>query len=147
MMKAFATAILCGLAALTQSAALVRAQTTATLDIVVTGLRTDQGQVMLSLHQKAEGFPGNNAYRQQLVSIQGGVARFSYSDLPIGSYAVAIIHDENGNRKMDTNWLGLPKEGWGASRDPRPSMRGPRFEEAVFELKAPRQEVRLSVKY
>ncbi len=124
------------------------AQTTASLTIRVTGLRSDQGQVMLSLHNQDKGFPGGKpAVRQQVLPIRQGVATVTLGDLPPGRYAVAVIHDENGNGKMDTNWMGLPKEGWGASRDPRPSMRGPRYDESAFELKAPTQEVSLSVKY
>ena len=123
-------------------------QSGASLTVRVTGLRSDRGQVMLSLHNQDQGFPGGKpAVRQQVLGISRGVASVTLADLPPGRYALAVIHDENGNGKMDTNWMGLPKEGWGASRDPRPTMRGPRFDESAFELKGPTQEVSFSIKY
>jgi uncharacterized protein (DUF2141 family) len=30
-----------------------------------------------------------------------------------GKYAIAVIHDENCNGKLDTNMFGIPKEGYG----------------------------------
>jgi uncharacterized protein (DUF2141 family) len=47
---------------------------------------------------------------------------------------VSIAHDMNGNRKVDTNFLGLPSEQWGVSRNIRPTLRAPRFEGAVFKI-------------
>ena len=55
-------------------------------------------------------------------------------NLAPGTYAVAALHDENNNNKMDTHWYGKPKEGSGASNDPRPKMRAPKFGEAKFDL-------------
>jgi uncharacterized protein (DUF2141 family) len=52
--------------------------------------------------------------------------------LPPGRYAVSVYLDENGNRKLDTNWLGMPKEAVGVSNNPRGRMGPPRFEDSVF---------------
>ena len=41
-----------------------------------------------------------------------------------------VLHDMNGNKKMDTNWVGLPKEGWGGTRNKKPTMRAPYWKEA-----------------
>lgn len=56
--------------------------------------------------------------------------------MPSGRHAVAIGHDLNGNQRVDTNFLGMPKEAWGVSRNPRPALRAPRFDEAAFEVSA-----------
>ncbi len=52
-----------------------------------------------------------------------------------GTYAVAVMDDANGNGKLDTSWLGAPTEGWGVSRNAKPAMRAPRFDECAVELK------------
>jgi uncharacterized protein (DUF2141 family) len=87
----------------------------------------------LSLEVKAHGFRGEgNAhvllYAQgqklklncrdcphQTLSIKQGACRFRFEGLAPGSYAVLVYHDENNNGKLDTNALGMPKEGVGTS--------------------------------
>jgi uncharacterized protein (DUF2141 family) len=55
------------------------------------------------------------------------------SDLAPGSYAVSVFHDANGNGKLDT-FVGIPKEGYGFSRNPPFRPRAPRFDEAQVDL-------------
>jgi uncharacterized protein (DUF2141 family) len=74
-------------------------------------------------------------------------ARVVWADLAPGVYAVAVLHDENGNGKMDTNILGIPKEGHGASNNPAPKRRPPTFEEAQFTLAGPQQTVEVKLEY
>jgi uncharacterized protein (DUF2141 family) len=67
-------------------------------------------------------------------SIAGGAARVEFPGLAPGAYAVAVYHDENGNGKMDANFLGIPKEPTGASNDAKGKMGPPKFEDARFAL-------------
>ncbi|MFN7191683.1 MAG: DUF2141 domain-containing protein, partial [Rhodospirillales bacterium] len=74
----------------------------------------------------------------------GMVCRFT--DLRPGTYAVSVSHDLNGNRKTDTNFLGIPREDWGVSNNVRPTLRAPTFDEAKIDVQAERVtivEVRL----
>jgi uncharacterized protein (DUF2141 family) len=124
------------------------AQTASSLKITIIGLRSDKGTVMLSMHRTAEGFPGSGkVFKQLTLSIKEGVATTTLSELAAGPYAIAVIHDENGNGKLDTNFMGIPKEGTGASRDPRPKFRAPKFDEAVFQVPAPKNEISLVMGY
>jgi uncharacterized protein (DUF2141 family) len=54
-------------------------------------------------------------------------------DLPAGEYAVQVLHDENDNGKLDTNFMGMPTEGYGFSNNPQ-VMRRAHFDEAKFPL-------------
>ena len=38
--------------------------------------------------------------------------------MPVGSYAASIQHDEDGDGKLKTNFIGIPKEGVGISNNP-----------------------------
>jgi len=67
-----------------------------------------------------------------------------FEGLPPGQYAVSASHDLNGNRKTDTNFIGLPREDWGVSNNVRPAMRPPRFNEAGFAVLAG-QQVRIDI--
>src|SRR4051794_3578034 len=76
------------------------------LTVRVQGLKNDRGQVAVALFASASGFPQRErAVRGQLARIQGGRAQVTLHALRPGTYAVAILHDENGNAKMDFNFL------------------------------------------
>ncbi|RDE06156.1 DUF2141 domain-containing protein [Sphingomonas aracearum] len=66
-------------------------------------------------------------------SVPAGHRALDFAGLPHGDYAVAVIHDENGNAKLDT-FAGVPKEGFGFSRNPRILFGPPRFTAARFTL-------------
>ncbi len=64
-----------------------------------------------------------------------------------GPYAVVVYHDENDNHKFDRNWIGLPIEGFGVSRNPTLFLAPPSFEEAAFEVNGDLTHVEVDVKY
>lgn len=105
------------------------------LQISITNLRNSTGQFLIAVYNGADGFPKKpeKAYRSLVVPTQQ--SRFIIADLPAGQYAVAIIHDENSNGKVDTGGpLGIPKEGIGFSRNPNISFGPPSFDKAAFTL-------------
>jgi uncharacterized protein (DUF2141 family) len=58
------------------------------------------------------------------------------TDLPPGTYAVAVAHDVNVNHKVDKNFMGIPKEQWGMSNNPHALIKAPSFNTAHFEIKS-----------
>lgn len=50
-----------------------------------------------------------------------------------GRYAITVIHDRNGNGRLDTNFLGIPREAVAVSRNPPPRRGPPRFADAAFD--------------
>jgi uncharacterized protein (DUF2141 family) len=124
---------------------------TSTLTVRVTGARNTKGKIGVTLFQDAKSFPDNaaNAIRQQSVEIDPGTlsAQVVFPDLPRGVYAASVLHDENGNGKMDKNFMGVPKEGYGASNNPKKKMRAPTFEEAKFSLNDAEQTIEIKLIY
>lgn len=119
----------------------------AELVVRVSGLSEPLGQVGCSLFSGATGFPLDNATaRVQWLPADAKGVTCRYADLPEGSYAVSIGHDLNGNKRVDTNFIGLPTEQWGVSNNARPSLRAPRFDEAVFKLAPDAKQVFIDVK-
>ncbi len=109
------------------------------LEITVEGIRNDEGNVMVALHDESgrEGFPGaNGAIAAQWMRAAPGSLRFVFLDLPPGQYAVAVFHDENGNDELDTNLLGIPTEGTGFSRNAQGNFGPPSFNDAAVEISA-----------
>jgi len=118
------------------------------LTVKVTGLRNNKGVVGVALFNNPSGFPEfpEQALQSKTAEIKDGAAEVVFHNLTPGTYAVSVRHDENQNGKLDKNFMGIPKEGWGASTNPRPKRRAPKFEEAKFDLSAA-QTIEITVQY
>jgi uncharacterized protein (DUF2141 family) len=105
----------------------------AEIEVTVTGLKSTNGQVGCALFASPEGFPmqAKPGMAQWQKAAPGSVT-CRFQNVQPGDYAVAVSVDTNGNRRTDTNFLGIPKEDWGVSNNVRPKMRAPRFDEAKF---------------
>ncbi|KAA3638342.1 MAG: DUF2141 domain-containing protein [Bacteroidetes bacterium] len=106
----------------------------ASLKILADGFQSDKGQALYMIFENADGFPKNldKAYRSGKMNIQNGQATTNITGLPEGVYAVIIVHDEDKNGKLKTNWIGMPKEGVGNSNNPKGF---PSFSKSSFSLK------------
>lgn len=115
----------------------------ADLNVAVSGLRNQNGQVLIALHDNSASFPNKwtRALAVKRVPSQQGAA-VTFENVAPGRYAVIAVHDEDGNGEMTKTLIGLPVEGFGASNNP--SFFGPpRFGSAVFDL---REDASLSVR-
>jgi uncharacterized protein (DUF2141 family) len=72
--------------------------------------------------------------QQQWTKIEKNETQVIFKNLKSGKYAVRSYHDENNNKKMDTDFLGIPKESWGCSNNVRPHFAAPKFEDMIFVL-------------
>jgi len=116
------------------------------LTIEVKGLKAPYGEVGCSLFASPEGFPmdGSKAETHWML-VQSPTVQCEFRDLTEGEYAFSIAHDQNGNRKVDTNFLGIPLEQWGVSNNVRPLMRAPKFNEAKFLVKKDSSNLKMTV--
>lgn len=107
----------------------------ADLTVRIEGLTQSKGEVSIALFKTGDGFPmdAGKAVCVWLPANVSGVTHQFKGIMP-GTFAVAAAHDLNGNRKLDTNWVGIPKEPWGVSNNVRPALRAPRFSEASFSV-------------
>ena len=122
----------------------------ADLLIEIAGVHSEQGALFAAIHgpESAATFPDDAGavYRVQLPAV-GGMARFTIHDVPLGQYAVAVFHDENGNGDLDANMLGVPTEGYGFSRDAASTFGPPEFGAAAFDLDSEPETVRVTLAY
>ena len=113
------------------------------LTIKVTGIKKNKGDVVCALFKTADGFPMELAKPQTIwLAADTDEVTCKFTDITTGNYAVSVAHDENANKKVDTNFVGMPTEAWGVSNNIRPLMRVPRWHEAQFTLAT--EEKRLS---
>jgi uncharacterized protein (DUF2141 family) len=82
-----------------------------------------------------------------VIKIRDTQARCDFLDIPPGTYALAVIHDEDMNGKLDTNWLGVPTEGYGFSNDAKAWLSAPAFSAASFQYDGQNLELTISLRY
>ncbi|RJQ77512.1 MAG: DUF2141 domain-containing protein [Desulfobacteraceae bacterium] len=103
--------------------------------IEILDIRNSTGTIGCALFESPDGFPFEYlrfATHINALKIQRSQARCDFVDIPPGTYAVAVIHDENMNGKLDTNWLEVPTEGYGFSNNAQPALGPPEFSAAEF---------------
>lgn len=118
------------------------------LSVRLTDLRNTRGRVAVALFDSSERFPDQKgALRGKIAKIEGSRAYVRFEGLKPGTYAVAVLHDENSNDKMDFNLVGMPLEGFGFSNDATVWFGPPSYDSAAFRLPAGGGQVRVKVRY
>ena len=106
------------------------------IHVIVEGIEKNVGQLGILLFEQQDGFPTDErkALQQVLLPLNGTTLRYSFENLPYGTYAVSVMHDANMNDKLDTNFIGIPKEGIGISNNVTSTLSAPKFRDASFVL-------------
>lgn len=110
-------------------------RSTGRLTVVVTDVESGDGKVYCALFDRSEGFPSgpDKALRGVERRARKGRLECRFGPVPAGTYAVAVIHDEDDDGELDTGLVGRPLEPWGVSNNPRGPLFGPpSFEDAAF---------------
>lgn len=107
----------------------------ATLEITFNGLRNNKGIVAVGLHNCPDGWHRKPEFEPNWSKedMKDGVLTVRLEDVEFGTYAFTFMDDEDSNLKMD-KFMGLPREGFGFSRNPHVGMSVPKFEECSFEV-------------
>jgi uncharacterized protein (DUF2141 family) len=123
---------------------------TCTLIAKVVGLRNTKGKVDVLLFRSSAGFPDEPSQAvvdDEHIDPKTLTAQIVFQHVTPGPAAVTVLHDENLNDKLDTNLVGIPREGYGASNNPKKRLRAPTFAEARFSVSRPRETIRIRVMY
>ena len=119
---------------LTFAALLMTRLPTATLQVELSGVRDQRGMIHACLTQSPAHFPDCKSDPAAIMQTIPGTRReLLFRGVAPGRYALAVFHDENANRKLDT-FLGVPREGFGFSRNPTIRFGAPRFDKVTIEL-------------
>jgi uncharacterized protein (DUF2141 family) len=103
-----------------------------TVTMVIEGVPNDKGRVRISVCKKHE-FLGNHCAIHKSVRSKTGTMTF-HMTVPTGTYAIQAFHDENNNGVVDRNWLGIPEENVGFSREDAPLTSSPNFEDVAVSI-------------
>lgn len=127
----------------------VKADFKGKLTVEIDGWKNQTGQICVSVFGSSQGFPSDRrrVVSSQCSKISETTLTFTFDNLKAGSYAVAAIHDQNSDRTLNRNNLGMPTEGFGFSRNPEVRTKAPKFSEAAFVLAGPNTNIQIQLKY
>ncbi|MDX5586163.1 MAG: DUF2141 domain-containing protein [Aureibaculum sp.] len=103
--------------------------------VVIEGVRSDKGKIVIAVFKDQEGFKKKNPVKRVELNkseLEGDEIVLS---LDAGIYGISVLDDENNNNKMDYNFLGMPKEGFGFSNYYHTGLSKPHFDKFKFEIK------------
>ncbi len=106
------------------------------LRILVSNIESDRGEINCLLFANSKGFPQDGEEALAIVTYPAAppLLTCTFPAVEPGRYAVSVMHDENGNKEVDTNFLGFSKEPWGATNNVRPPRRSPTFLESMITV-------------
>ena len=100
----------------------------------ISNLKSNEGQIFISIYNSEDTFLGKG-FKSFVTKIENNSCLVTFENIPNGIYAISFFHDENDNNKMDSNFLGIPKEDYGCSNNAKGFMGPPKWEDAKFEVK------------
>ncbi|WBX75497.1 DUF2141 domain-containing protein [Tenacibaculum ovolyticum] len=109
------------------------AQEKHTITLEFEGIKSNKGSLFVALYNTEDTFlkkPLNGT----IVKIVNKKAIVVLKGISAGVYAVSVFHDINDNKKMDTNFLGIPKEPTGMSNNAKGFMGPPKYKDAKFKV-------------
>jgi len=108
---------------------------THTLSIHISGISKIKGSLFIAIFRATDDFPVfGKQFKGIVKEVDGKTQNYTFDDLPKGEYALAIYQDENRNKILDKNLLGIPTEIYGFSNNARRNFSAPSFQEAKFKL-------------
>ncbi|CAM1347501.1 DUF2141 domain-containing protein [Tenacibaculum insulae] len=104
-----------------------------TITLNFEGIKSNKGDVFVAVYNTKESFL-KTPFKKATVKVIGKKAMVVFNDVRSGIYAISVYHDANDNKKMDTNFLGIPKEPVGISNNAKAFMGPPKYKDAKFNV-------------
>lgn len=133
----------------------ISATTPAGCDLIVhvDKLRNMRGKVGTIVFNSAAGWPEDQSKSLRhgpseiVMTPSGPASTVTWKNLPPGNYAIAAIHDENENHKLDRNFFHIPTEGFGFANNPHVVLSAPSFSAATVHLTCPSTQTTIHIQY
>jgi uncharacterized protein (DUF2141 family) len=108
------------------------------LNVEISKLRSNKGNILLQLTDSIGKLVSKKSEK-----ISDNKCTLQFNELSTGKYALRYFHDENANDSLDTNWMGIPKEGYGFSNNAIGMFGPPSYNERLFDV---RSDMKISLK-
>ena len=116
--------------------------------VVIENPGKKKGKLYIGWYNKAGDFrKPDKAVFEKIVTVAGSeTVSVSFENVSPGTYAIALFLDENDNGKIDTNFLGIPREKYGFSNNIYPLMRPATFKESSFLVNGTEKTITIRLK-
>ena len=105
------------------------------LTIKISNIEKLKGEIKIGVFNNESNFLKEGAsIKNYTVKVDKNTAVLTITDLPKGEYAISMYHDENMDKKMNTNFIGIPKESYGFSNNIQPRMSAPKYKDCKFSF-------------
>lgn len=118
-----------------------------TLTVEITGIKNDQGKILLQLFNSKENYQNNTAYSANMTKAKQGIVTVTFDNLEAGDYAIRYFHDENDNGNLEQNLFGMPVEGYGFSNNAKANFGPAAFEDMKVTITDQNLVTHSSVQY
>ena len=126
------------------------ALTAQNITVNISGIRAEKGQLVIGVFKDSETYQKEKPFVNEIfpkIKIQGEAMSMQFSLEP-GVYGLCLLDDENNNGKMEYNFLGMPKEGFGFSDYYHKGITKPKFDSFKFTLnKDQNKTITIKVRY
>lgn len=116
------------------------------LEVKIDNIKNDNGDILVGLYDDGHNFPRKTINGKIVKASKNGVI-VSFQDLKSGPYAISVLHDENSNKDMDQNKIGIPNEGFGFSNNAKASFGPPSFDKAKIFLHSKDTLISIDLRY
>lgn len=113
---------------------MVNEKTTVTLNVEIINVKVAKGKLMVAIYRPDEKFGAGTPAIARIVEVRTTGGQTTSFDMEPGEYALAAYHDVNGNEQLDKNFVGIPKEPYGFSKNFRPKFSAPSFKDCAFKV-------------
>jgi uncharacterized protein (DUF2141 family) len=120
------------------------------IHVKILDIRNSAGTIGCALFELPVGFPIEflrYATNIIVIKILDTQASCDFVDIPPGTYALAVIHDENMDGKLDTKWLGIPTEGYDFSNNAKATFGPSSFSAARFRYNGENLDMTITLHY
>lgn len=116
------------------------------IEVTVKNIRSVNGQILVGLFSNEDDFLKKPVQGKE-VKVTGTDMVVVFNGLPAGDYALSIVHDENENGEMDTNMIGIPKEGFAFGNNSMGTFGPPSFDKAKVTITTKEEKQVITMKY
>lgn len=120
------------------------------LKIEMNNLRSTNGNIVVAVYKDQKGFNDDNPFLREVISKKGNMRNETFVTellLPQGTFGLAFFDDENNDRVMNYNLIGMPKEGFGFSNFYHTGLTTPKFSDFSFVLTDSTKTMRIRLRY
>jgi uncharacterized protein (DUF2141 family) len=116
-----------------------------TLNLNIKNIQQAKGAIFIAVYDNKEIYM-KERFHEAIVEVQALGELHATLRLPFSKYAITIFHDVNDNEELDANFIGIPKEPYGFSNNPKSSFGPPGFDAAAFEFEKDGYEIEIVLK-